>query len=642
MRCLIFTSFLLLAITFSSAYYTKNVFSNKLRLIPVPFVSQFLSLLPERNLTLDGNLIHEIKSQFNGYKIVSHSNTIRELSVHELFSSCCVCHLSSLNCPYCQYSNNYLCIYPLRNIPHKLLDYMTSIHEYYLATRKYASDQVYVKSSQTYKLHGLFRVYYPEFEKCKTITNKLSYGTDYSSKCTFVYHSKMECPNVTYFRPGDYCDWRHITDTVNDTERICSAPSLTHLSLPISANNFPCIGGSALNIPVLNEYIKTASTGFLPVPLGKTFNDYYFSVPSPYRVSNLIRRLSQEVSYSFRADYGQRTVCYPGDHIYNTTLYSGNPSYIGDLLIQKPCRNYLPFNRTHDICEEVIFNPYPYCLDYAFISTHNPPDEIFSTKIVRFASPFSNFTCNMFGEMGMCVFRHLYGEFSHNMSKTLNSVEKNLTADLEKLFDDLLDKIGRNHTPNYYSSKTYKSKSLGSWLSGLFYDLMEPFFKLFIDIVLRDVLVPLTDCFIAFIDVVADLISDISQKLLNQLSKLADSLSLLLKNLTNLVLGLLLVLESHLLLFEYTMAFLVLVVYFGLDTLCSLIVVILITFVFGINRKSPSLILYFIHRDFHELFNFSWYYSQDFTYDYHFTYYDGKNFLTYFFINSSIIRDNLY
>nr|WQM60661.1 MAG: ORF2 protein [Riboviria sp.] len=635
MKLLIF--FLPVVLTLNATY-----FLNKLNNAKIPFTSVFMRDYSRRGLKLTNGLLTEIIDQFRAYHVLyQRSDNTVKLARKEMLSFCCVCHLYSLNCPYCEYRNEYLCVYPLRNFTY-LNDYLNYIYPKYLSLVSQSTTRSIATPRSQY-FQGIYRVPTTFFQYCNPQSYRLNYDTMNSDKCVYVYHYEMKCPNITYRSFDDYCDWNKMVDVINGTERICYAPSFSNMRLSYSESGL-CLNYHYVDIPALKTYLKQSESGWEPIPLGKTINKYYFSIPTSYKYNNFLRSLHGGHAFAHAA--GQKILCNFLSDIYNTTFYDNSPSYFGDVLIVNPCKHYYPYNDTHDICSEVYENQYPYCEEYAYWSKSETGDSTFSVDINRFAFPFKNFTCNMFGKMGVCLFQDLLYDFGKNLTLNMSDIiglfEFNITRDLTKIYDELLDKMGRNHTPNYYKSDKYQTPVLGSWLSWLFYDLIEPFFRMFVDIVLREIFVPLADAVVSFVMLLADVTHSIASNIQKVISKIADAFSRLLKSLIDLVVGILLVLECHILLLEYAILFVILTHFFKFSTVPAFIIVFVMLCIFGISRRSPSFIMYFIHQDYISVFNFTWYYQKTFSYDYSFTLFDGVYHYTYFLHNSTTSKIKIY
>lgn len=454
--------------------------------------------------------------------------------------------------------------------------------------------------------------------KCtpKLSTSKYSYV---ETSCFSVIDPKLECERGN-FEIIDQCSLSNVRSEELPNALACLSPFRRNRSLKLmdSETGFCDYNSRPFYVPSLRYYFLggfESTEKLLPVYKGYYGAFYYFEQENFEGVEDYLAR------YSSAAVFGQRIFNYVQKFSWNQQLnpaYMKDTSFVGDIMLRydSPCSGYVAYNLSHSICIDA----------YSDIKTYRP-SALFRRKseqiTYKFEKPslnlFGNYTCKSGGDFVYCLW-----------SPTLNIFQKNLTEGVNSTMHSsvryLIDLMGKNDSSVYFyhdSGDGLGRRLVGNWISGIFGALIQPFFDIFfvmVKLVVSElvefviiVLNKVVELFVALLDPLVEFVATVFKLIVSVIAKL----------------------ESKFLLLEYALLFVFLVYNFRFTTTVALIFVIMAMIIFGITRKSPSLILYFVNEEY-VYFNISAYYLKQWDYNYRVSYIQGSVRYTYSFKDSSI------
>ncbi|UPT53751.1 MAG: hypothetical protein 2 [Bactrocera dorsalis negev-like virus isolate Bz] len=563
----------------------------------------------------------------------------------QFYSFCCSCKDVNANCPICEVSGKVVC--PYNDLTGSAAQKLAAVGvELYYKYLDYTEMSVAIGHKPFYKWNKTTYQLEPENAlTCKGLNAFIRLGL-YSEmeKCTTVTRINGECPRSDIVL-DDYCGWSILTEVQLDKEyKACIAPFIRNYN--VSYGGYPyfiCnVFGTRVHSSLFNDIFSTAtkiaapSSEFIPKPIGRVENKWVFETIGVSRFYNYLKYISGGAySSDFELPSTKKYwVVKDPTAMEDSRLFNGYPSYLIDRIIMKPQCTAVSFNSDKTFCREATTTSAGYISPVLPLQSHV---YTYSVPIDNIDVPEMNFSfpCSRLSDLGTCSLTKVLNEFQHNFTTRINT-------SLAESMILLTNIMGANDSSLYtFSIGGQETRRVGGWFSGLFADLIEPFFEAFINVVLKAFLPPLMEAFISFLEVVSDLITRFTEDLLKIISSLGYALSNLISSLLNLLLGLICFIETHLLLFEYTVVFLVILFYFIDDWVIASIIVLILMLVFGIVRRSPSFLMYFVSQDF-LIFNFSEYYSREFLWDYSISYTDSKVRYVFFFFNSTVLKINLY
>lgn len=276
-------------------------------------------------------------------------------------------------------------------------------------------------------------------------------------------------------------------------------------------------------------------------------------------------------------------------------------------IVRRPvnCPAYIPFNSTFDICASDLILPAgtPHCPD-TFRPVQPPP--LFSQSF-PFPKTSPNITCKP------CI-DYFFEQFNTSFSLSANFSE----------FAKLQDEYA---TQRQDQSRSFWTDWIGGILTaGMFSRLRDLLFEA-IDYLLVEFLEIIGDIIINAINTFISLLRNSSaylNRLIAIITQILDALFLLLSLILKVVIGIVLQAEQHFLVFEYVVLFLLINSKLLNNNIFSLIIVILVMIVFGIDRQSPSVLLYLYNAQY-DYVNMSYYRDVEFSYEYQINYHNRKN-----------------
>lgn len=197
----------------------------------------------------------------------------------------------------------------------------------------------------------------------------------------------------------------------------------------------------------------------------------------------------------------------------------------------------------------------------------------------------SNSACNDLNRLGQCL-------YSSTFLSIVDRLSKNLNASIDEAVDKFIDSITRNTTC------VGGVCQVGNWLTNIFSDVVKFFFEVFVDTILKTIFTLLLQILIDTLDEIIKLVEQLLLTLQPYLIKLVEIISGFLKFLSNLFIQILLFFETHFLLFEYTVVFLLVMWKWVNNPLFSIVIVVIAIIIFGFQRKHESLLLNLVNDEF--------------------------------------------
>ncbi|UPT53736.1 MAG: hypothetical protein 3 [Bactrocera oleae negev-like virus] len=299
--------------------------------------------------------------------------------------------------------------------------------------------------------------------------------------------------------------------------------------------------------------------------------------------------------------------------------YDLSGSFLGEYYITTFCHaNYIRYNITHKICSGAFLRSEIIHPDWLFL--YDPIDVVTYTYDIENTHIFKNITCDIskkFFECGLL-------DILNNMSS-----KHNITSfESVKYFIELMGKNDSN--VHFYTTDSLGNKRLvGNWFSGIFGVLIQPFFDVFVETVKL------------LLGIVADLLVVVIESLVKALGALIQPVADILEVLLKLIVSSVAIVESKILLLEYTLLFLFLMYFVFNNVYFASVVVIIFMLIFGITRRSPSLILPLLNKELN-YFSLDDYYRTKFDYNYSINYHTDSALYTFSFLigNYSFVKLN--
>lgn len=293
------------------------------------------------------------------------------------------------------------------------------------------------------------------------------------------------------------------------------------------------------------------------------------------------------------------SVCTNDTDVVNTLGGLGN-SWWSNVLINPrgPCSGYVPFSNTQDICVDDIFGDLyaSGCSDT--FRTKEVNDIYWSTYVTVPQKPSeptppsgnSSTTCESLNEHYDCAYKNWIDYFISSISTGKLNLDLDNYAKLQH--DYATERMGQTRDWFTWLYRDLIQLLWDIWQT-IFLDCIEPFLEAVIEAVGSVVLAILN----TYLDLIKksqhfiDILVDFITKILDVLLQLC---ALILK----ILLGIFLKMEQHFLLFEYAMLFVFINKYFLNNPIVAALLVVVVMVVFGFERRSPSLLLYFYNQQY--------------------------------------------
>lgn len=606
-----------------------------------------------RNIPLSNELMVKVNRHFSGPLLQINFYTLPvsfEIdNIDKATTFCCDCLIHDINCPICKMTNVFSCEYPFGHYSkHHESWYRLFIHYYkHFSVQPVSVNLKYGKIivPNYFTEFSFFSVVNAPGRSCSKPTNVYTnyLPVDGATNCTVVLPVNVPCPSANY--KADYhCDWSSTSQTKVGHLKVCfsryrknSRFRFLDSSLYYLCNNdnysftFP-----AVTDIIRKMYTDTYSENPFDV-LGYNEDSVYFSSFNNSLLNKVVQDLKTTSGVSPAPPLETYTIkmkiiC---DRIHPIrrvdTIYNGKDSWLGDIFIPGPSL-IVPFNHSHAVKYNYLYSPYLDCEPFTAYKRNKVVRSIRSS-VTFFGSVSNSSTCASLSETANCALHSLFNSSFSNMSFLLNSnqnknflllsdalqnvkiqtstnfsaFEKFLHKEnidltnrfrniLNKTFDNylfnLLEGLSKNGTMEYKCHGGYCYSKLGGWLSDIFAALIEPFFNVFLSLVVRPIFKILIESFIDIIKILSDLLIKLGDELSTVLDELTSAITVLITTLLKLFTKIYKHLETRILLSEYIILFLFLIYFVKNNSVFSIVVVIIALIIFGFERKTqPSLLL---------------------------------------------------
>ncbi|UOI84718.1 non-structural protein [Ceratitis capitata negev-like virus 2] len=569
---------------------------------------------------------------------------VSEADKRQYYDFCCQCVVVTANCPICKRNGVMVCPNDLTTsqanaMALKAVPLYYSYLEYEATPVAIGHEPFFIWNKSTYKLDII------PTTTCRPTQAEIKLGVfSEMERCTVVIPQNSNCPRSDVILVNE-CGWSFTNEVLLDNDyKACIAPVIYSIPVTLTSDNtafcnhFNTIVNTEL-MPQIGPFItklETPSRDLLPKSLGRVGDKWFFKTVSVSAFYQFTKKFSAK---PYTSDFGKPTrqtfmVVSNPNAVIDSEVFNGYPSYLIDRIVMKTDCTPTSFTEKHTFCGEAMSTSAGYIAPPLTTESH---DYQFFVYIDNVEVPEMNISlpCSKLNRMGRCTLNTVLDELQQNFTRSLNdSMQLAVTL--------MTDIMGANDTSLLtFSTGDTTPRTLGNWFSGIFASLIEPFFEAFINIVLKAFLPPLIEAFIAVLDVISNLVSQFANSLLNILSDFGSALGDLLTVFLNLLVGILCFVETHILLFEYTILFLFIMWRWVDDWVFASIIIVILMITFGIKRKSPSFIMYFVSNDF-VFFDFSSYYKQTFDWAYSLSYTINDTRYIFFFINSTTHAIQLY
>ncbi|APG77622.1 hypothetical protein [Hubei virga-like virus 18] len=553
-----------------------------------------------------------------------HSYTTNPTSLRQV---CCQCRDRSLTCNFCtQYTDSHGCDLS----GSQLTTWAISVSTYFETnlipthTSTFASSYGYLY----FLKDSIVTSFAAAAPSCSRHTNTAQYL--YGDSILKDY----DCSSATVGSScgvGRYCS-SAITTTSGDTHycfsQYAKLPSIEWYDINYYYNKLASPTGQCVeaNYPSLLSAMKELSSAPASSVTVNGYDDtsMQISVRSTDYLLNTYRMLERGLPFAKRTYQNIETYC-TDDPVVTSRIFSSADQmytwYLNVLVIRRgPCSLYVPYSEAQDICaDDLLISDYTASCPDSFRPRQFSPNRWLDYNITV---PNPNSTCDKMKELFECGVKDWIDYFA------------NLTAG-----------GGSGGSANYeeharLTDEYAQARQFGwfSWISSVF----EPGIKLIFDIFgsnFEDYVVTFFEKLLEYIlQIVFELFNSIvalfkkSQQFIDKLvtfiTRILDVLFSFIAFLLKALIGVVLKIEQHYLLFEYVLLFLLVDYYLINNNIFSLLVVLLVMVVVGIDRRSPSILLAF-HSLEYAYVNLSGYDPSSLTWDYSLTYHSYSRNKTY-------------
>lgn len=543
-------------------------------------------------------------------------------SVTDLRQTCCLCEKYSLNCPFCTYRLSSNACGTASNAGSTWANAVNSISSLMTvstSTLRPQNTEVYIRSWSA----SIFTNYY-ESTCLKSPTTIQAQGSEWISSAQCVARGS-NCPL------SDECFY------LETYEDVCYSrcDKYAYTTYAGATNTFVCSeSGYRMNAPKLAEYLLALSKCQPVLSISIQGDNLITRVPDTTNLDSFIRRNKQRamIPLSRRLDSSVNVFC-TNDPTFAAFANGENHFWWSNVLVimRVGCSFYLPFSDEIDVCvDDLFFDTYAFACPFSTrpatkyltavdITTYLPsPDTSGSNS----TGGCCNTTCEQLNDRFACSYKHWIDYY-------INASAQAGPADFD--YEDYLKKQDQ-----YASDRAQQSRS--SWWDWLtapgialfwhygeaaFINVIEPFFIALIEAI-SDIVIEILNTFIAIFKNSQQYID----RLIDIITQLLDVLFSLVALILKVFLGVLIRFEQHFMLFEYTVLFLLINSKILNNNIFSLIIVVLLMVVFGIDRHSPSVLLAFYNIQYSYV-NFTGYDMERFDFAYTLTYHNpitGSNY----------------
>lgn len=608
--------------------------------------------LVNRGFPLSKHLAGDINKHFGNVMLTSQFHKIPiGFSVDNIDKAtvfCCDCMTYRINCPICTTSELFSCEYPFGFYSKIHLTWYKVFEHYY---KRYSVQPVSVPLKYGLMIIPSYVTGFSFFNKMlppKTLCSsptlvRSNYSSDDgTSNCTIVLPSNVPCPNANY-KAERKCDWSSKIESKVGHLKVCFSRRRENLVFRFVDNkmHYVCNKKYYFPFPAVTEIIRgMISYEYSDLPftiLGYNEDNVYFSSYNNSLLNKVVGDLStlSKLSPAPPVDdlfVNLKVIC---DHNHllrrHANIYNGDDSWFGDVYIPGKSPIVI-YNYTHAVKYNFLYSPYLECNPFVKYTRSSIVSSI-RASVNIFGTVTNSSTCKSLSETADCALSDLFNSTFTNMTKLLGSQNRvnvrklseaigniNLksTVDftdfqkfihsenigfteklsnlLNKTFDNFLynffDGLSKNGTYEYQCDSGFCYSRIGGWFSDIFAALIEPFFNVFLSLVIRPIFKILIESLIDIIKILSNLLTTLGSELAEVLDELTAALTLLFTTFLNLLIKIYKFLEARILLSEYIILFLFLIYFIKNNSIFSILIVIIFLVIFGFERKTqPSILL---------------------------------------------------
>lgn len=612
----------------------------------------FTNNLISRNFPLSKLLMNDINKHFGNSMLATLFHQIpRHQSVDSIDTAtlfCCECLTFRINCPICKISDMFGCEYPLFEYSEQHISWYKIFNHYYHRFSVQPKD-TFLKNTlmivpSIVKGFSFFSRVVPPSNVCSTpnVVRTIYSPEEGITNCTVVVPKSVPCP-MANFKPDHQCDWSSTLHENVSHLKVCFSRRLKPGAFRFidSVNEYVCNKKYYFRFPAATEIIRgMISDSYTTLPyrvMGYSSDSVYFSSYNNTLLNKVVNdlQISSKLSPAtpiLSTTVKRKIIC---DHNHavrkQKAVYNGEDSWLGDIFIPAPSEIVI-YNLTHAIYYNYLYSPYLSCNPFVKYVRHSIIKSVKATPNM-FGTYVNASVCASLADVSSCAFHSLFNSTFSNMTYLLNvnddrnfrilsdalrDIHVNVDTDfagfekflhkeyidltarfrniLNKTFDNylnnLLDALSKNGTYEYKCSQGFCYTKLGGWLSDIFAALIEPFFNVFLSLVVRPIFKILLESFIDIVKISSDLLQKLGNELGVVLDDLAEAVTVLLTTLLNLIVKLYKFLEARILLSEYIALFLFLIYFIKNNSVFSIVIVVIVLVIFGFERKTqPSILL---------------------------------------------------
>lgn len=538
---------------------------------------------------------------------------------------CCQCRSHTLSCNFCTYLTN---VHGCELTGVALTNWATSV------TNFIQTNLLPVHLSRFASAYG--HLYFLRDSTVPTFTSAASSCDRHANTAQYLYGdtalSNFGCASVTSGSScgvGPHCS-PAITTTFADTHYCYSQhvkfPPITWYDVDVNFDKIASPSGSCVeaNYPSLLSALRELSS----LPPNSVFIDAYddrsmqLSVKNTDGLYNTYRMLERGLPFAKRNYKQIETFCTNDPVLVDQLFQSADQKFtwFSNIMVIRrgPCSLYVPYTEEQDICaDDLLLSEYTASCPDTFRPRQFRPD---SWTTYNLTLPAPNSTCDNIRQLFDCGVKDWIDYFAN---VTVGGGGPSVSVDY----------ADHARLTNEYAEA--RQSSWFSWISGVF----EPGIKLIFDIFgsnFEDYVITFFEKLLEYIlKIVFELFNavvalfkksqEFIDKLVDFITQILDVLFSFVAFLLKALIGVLLKVEQHYLLFEYLLLFLLVDYYLINNNLFSLLVVLLVMIVVGIDRRSPSILLAF-HSLEYQYVNLSGYDPAEFNWDYSLVYHSyGRN-----------------
>ncbi|ASA47361.1 hypothetical protein [Aedes camptorhynchus negev-like virus] len=652
----------------TSEILSEEDFANICLMYEVKFCDYLYDNLKLRKIELKNDLVKNFLDRFSRDRskhipttFIVHDTT--KFGITKATEFCCDCLIFDFNCPICELSPTKGCEYPFHNfsIKHKnFYDVFTFLYKKY----DIPTAEVYRRNGPTIHFTSRFSLFDETITNCDTVEDGVLEHVlgGLNETCVRMVPLSSPCPVSVGVISRDRCNLLNPVTVYKDKEyKACVYPFHVRLSINYSRKNrgFCGLHKRLLDLPFyFNFFIRnvnslTPNYNYLPRVLGRIENKIYFSVFNLTEIPHIFRVLAETPDLKTpylvgRLDY--KIICAENIIHSDSRVFNGKSSFLGDILIHPPCSKYIRYNDTMNICYDALVSDFYYCSKQLF-KKYVPRNE--TSNVISDVTDFDfhHTSCETLARFGSCTldkvfdksllkavdrlakynnaqFKLLVEAINNSTGSNFDEPVKLLVRNLKKIFQssndqigglifdalnrtldfaisNFLDQLGRNiTTTNVCLGSNFCFNKLSGWFSDIFAALIEPFFHVFLDLILKPIFELILDALTVVIRVLAEKLGNMTDELLKILLNLASAIFELLKVLLHLLLGILSLIEANLYMFEYFFVFGFIIYFFVNNSFVALGIILIFMMIFGIQRQTPSLLLPFISDEIKYMLNY--------------------------------------